>query len=251
MAALPYMQLYVADYLADTIHLDAEDHGAYLLIIMNYWQTGKPVPVSRLQKIARVSNDRWTVVKATLSEFFNDNGTEWVHERVERDLRDVMSAQTQRVAAGKASAEARKRVRRASDKEALQPPVNENPTTVQRPFNEVDTDKDTDKDNNNAPVKPVRHLSPSKPHDVDDQVWRDWLQLRKLKKAAVSQTVMDGAIRESAKAGLSLNDFLKIWCERGSQGLEAAWLKPSEQKGKKVPHAETWVGADYGQGGLM
>ena len=54
MAALPYMQLYIADYLADTMHLSAEEHGAYLLLMFNYWQTGKPIPKNRLAKIARL-----------------------------------------------------------------------------------------------------------------------------------------------------------------------------------------------------
>lgn len=59
MAALPYMQLYIADYLADTMHLSAEEHGAYLLLMFNYWQTGRAIPKSRLAKIARISNERW------------------------------------------------------------------------------------------------------------------------------------------------------------------------------------------------
>ncbi|MFS8659560.1 YdaU family protein, partial [Salmonella enterica] len=83
MAALPYMQLYIADYLADTMHLSAEEHGAYLLLMFNYWQTGRAIPKSRLAKIARISSERWGAVEESLREFFIDNGTEWIHERIE------------------------------------------------------------------------------------------------------------------------------------------------------------------------
>lgn len=126
MAALPYIQLYVADYLADTMHLSTEEHGAYLLLIFNYWQTGKPIPKVRLSRIARVPNDRWPAVEASLSEFFNDNGNEWVHERIERDLLAVDSTRNQRSAAGKASAAAKKPEKKRS--------TNGNPTPVQRPL---------------------------------------------------------------------------------------------------------------------
>lgn len=70
MAALPYMQLYIADYLADTMHLSAEEHGAYLLLMFNYWQTGKPIPKNRLAKISRLTNERWADVEPSLREFF-------------------------------------------------------------------------------------------------------------------------------------------------------------------------------------
>jgi len=68
------------------------------------------------------------------------------------------------------------------------------------------------------------------PPDVEKQVWDDWLSLRKSKGAKVTQTVLDGAISESVKAGMSLENFLRIWCLRGSQGLQAEWLKPNERQ---------------------
>jgi hypothetical protein len=74
-----------------------------------------------------------------------------------------------------------------------------------------------------------RDSSPSKPESVSDQVWTDWLLLRKAKKAPVTQTVVDMAELESSKARLSLDAFLSIWCSRGSQGLQADWIKPDEK----------------------
>ncbi len=67
-----------------------------------------------------------------------------------------------------------------------------------------------------------------RPQEVDEQTWADWLKLRKAKKAPVTITVLDGARTEAAKAGMPLVEFFKVWCSRGSQGLEASWLKPAE-----------------------
>lgn len=92
MAALPYMQLYIADYLADTMHLSTEEHGAYLLLMFNYWQTGRAIPKNRLAKIARVSDEKWSEIEETLSEFFECDDDSWVHLRIERDLESVTSS---------------------------------------------------------------------------------------------------------------------------------------------------------------
>ncbi|MCU7218039.1 DUF1376 domain-containing protein [Pseudomonas sp. VE 196-7] len=92
MAALPYIQLYVADYLADTAHLTAEEHGAYLLLIFNYWQTGKPIPKPRLHRIARISPEHWPEIESVLAEFFEDDGERWIHLRLERDIESVMTS---------------------------------------------------------------------------------------------------------------------------------------------------------------
>lgn len=100
MAALPYMQLYIADYLADTMHLSTEEHGAYLLLMFNYWQTGKSIPKSRLPKIARMSNERWLSVETSLKEFFTESGNEWIHVETGPGLKPLT-----RIPRGKSSAD--------------------------------------------------------------------------------------------------------------------------------------------------
>lgn len=187
MAALPYMQLYVADYLADTMHLTTEEHGAYLLLIFNYWQTGKPIPVSRLARIARLSNDRWTDVERSLNEFFNERDGEWVHERIERDLESLHATQAQRIAAGKASAEARKNAAKSQPKASR----NARSTPVEISLNENPTNKEEKRREENIqdqkPVAPApspaksRKFDPLtvKPANVTEKAWADWCQHRR------------------------------------------------------------------------
>lgn len=154
MAALPYMQLYIADYLADTMHLSTEEHGAYLLLMFNYWQTGRAIPKNRLAKIARMSNDRWNAVETSLSEFFNDNGTDWVHERIERDLEGVRTSLEQKSAAGKASARARK-AKKSTQSERN---TNECSTVVNPPLQQDSDGNPTNKD----PDTDIKDLNPER-----------------------------------------------------------------------------------------
>ncbi|GLX87851.1 hypothetical protein Pfra02_04200 [Pseudomonas fragi] len=148
MAALPYMQLYVADYLADTSHLTVTEHGAYLLLMFNYWQRGQSFKAKdqqslnkRLATVARMSNEEWADVAESLAEFFNVSPTEWEHKRIARDLQAVHLKSTKASTAGKAS---------AASKRAKKPavvPTNVS-TSVEHPlqqsFNHTDTDTDTD-----------------------------------------------------------------------------------------------------------
>jgi hypothetical protein len=66
------------------------------------------------------------------------------------------------------------------------------------------------------------------PPDVSQQIWVDWVALRKSKKAPITQTVLNGAIAEAKILGWPLEKFLAEWCSRGSQGLKAEWIvKPN------------------------
>ncbi len=95
-------------------------------------------------------------------------------------------------------------------------------SSTPEPVPDTSKEKRKRKEETRAPAAHVR------PPDIPEQVWSDWLALRKAKRAPVTQTVVDGARAEAEKAGVALADFLAIWCRRGSQGLEASWLKPEE-----------------------
>lgn len=80
--------------------------------------------------------------------------------------------------------------------------------------------------------------APSRPDGVTEQTWADWLALRNAKRAPVTATVLKSATSEAAKAGMTLERFLGIWCARGSQGLQADWLKPNERMPQGPPAAQ-------------
>ena len=81
-----WMPLYVGDYLADTRRLTTEHHGAYLLLIMEYWQKGTPLPDDddQLGQITGLGK-RFKAARATLQQFFNVEGGQWRHGRVDRE----------------------------------------------------------------------------------------------------------------------------------------------------------------------
>ena len=216
MAALPYIQLYPADYLADTAHLNAAQHGAYLLLIMNYWQTGAPLKDSnvRLANVARMSQQEWLETREMLEEFFDIKDGEWIHHRIERDLSGVYSKSKNASIAGKASAEAR-RIKRLTNVA----------TNVQRKANHTDTDTDTDT------KKDQKLLSPDKP---DDGMFSKFWSVYPNKKAK-------GAAEKAwAKAKPDQLLFERIIQAVMKQRASEDWLKDG---GKFIPHPASWLNA--------
>lgn len=81
------MPLYVADYLADTSRLTTEQHGAYLLLILDYWRNGSPPDNDEvLRQITKLSPDAWSNAQAMLKSFFDIIDGRLVHHRIEKEL---------------------------------------------------------------------------------------------------------------------------------------------------------------------
>lgn len=105
MSAPLWMPLYVADYLGDTGHLSTVEHGAYMLLIMHYWQHGGlPDDEEKLARIVRLRPKEWSNICSTLADLFLPG---WRHKRIDAELAKAQQVIDKRRAAGRASAEQR------------------------------------------------------------------------------------------------------------------------------------------------
>jgi hypothetical protein len=89
------MKFYVQDYLDDTVHLNAEQHGAYMLLIMFYWHHGSlPDDDTQLALITRCSRQKWQgSMKKALQPFFHQG---WRHKRIDLELAKLDTLHTKR-----------------------------------------------------------------------------------------------------------------------------------------------------------
>lgn len=87
MSATPFMQLYVGDYLADTIDLTTEQHGAYLLLLITMWRNDASLPndPKKLARIARVHPPRWSKVWGAIEHFFDVSGDRITNKRLSKE----------------------------------------------------------------------------------------------------------------------------------------------------------------------
>lgn len=263
MAALPYMQLYVADYLADTAHLTTEEHGAYLLLLFSYWQTGKPLREDRLSSVSRLSNERWASVEQSLKEFFHAQNGTWTHFRVEADLAKVGSKSKNNSEAGKASARARALAKQELENSKLTNVTTNAEQTYQRNVNharsgDTDTDTDTDQDQKHlsldatlplegellpdqrakkrpkkAPVELVT-LGQLMAEGCDEQHAKDWLVVRKQKKAPLTVTAWNGVKAQASKAAITPAQAVQIAAENGWSGFNSTWARGESGNGQRA-----------------
>lgn len=109
MSEQPFMQLYVADYLADTLDLSTVEHGAYLLILMTMWRHDARLPndMAKLARIARMSVTKFKPVWAEISRFFEVDGDAITNRRLSKEHEKARKKSEVRATAGKAGGHAK------------------------------------------------------------------------------------------------------------------------------------------------
>jgi uncharacterized protein YdaU (DUF1376 family) len=84
MTNRPWMPLFIADYRRDTMLLEPEEHGVYLLLIMEYWVAGSlPNNEQKLAKICGISRTKFAKISKKIRHFFS---VSWTHKRIDQEL---------------------------------------------------------------------------------------------------------------------------------------------------------------------
>jgi len=101
-----WMPLYIGDYLADTSRLTTEQHGAYLLILMDYWRNGPPLDDDEeLATIAKLSAAQWRKHAPKIRALFRSTDGRLVQKRAEEEReRAGLISDKRSVAGGKGAA---------------------------------------------------------------------------------------------------------------------------------------------------
>jgi len=203
-----YYKRNLGDYAKKAGRLTMLQHGSYTLLIDScYDREVFPTLEQALEWTWASTEAEVEAVKFVLSRFFTlDKDGCYVQDRILQELLEYH-----------AKADTNKRIAIERETKRREKSTNREPSVNEPPPNHKPIT------NNHKPIK-ERATSVACPPDVNEQVWQDWLQLRKSKKASVTETVVKGARSEAAKLGWGLESFLVEWCTRGSQGLKAEWI---------------------------
>jgi DNA-binding PadR family transcriptional regulator len=77
-----------------------------------------------------------------------------------------------------------------------------------------------------APPRTKKLFLVARPNGVSEQVWNDFIALRKAKRAPLSATALSVIVKEAEKAAMHIEEALTECVTRGWQSFKAEWIKP-------------------------
>ena len=220
-----WMPIYIGDYLSDTTRLTTQQHGAYFLLMMDYWKSGPPPDDDVvLAQITKLTSDAWSIVRASLEHKFSIKNGRWIHNRIDKEIilakkKSVDASAKAKVAANKRWGKDNKNASsntKSNTKSNTQAMPEQCPSPSPSPLIKTNTLSQAPKFNFKDELKKL---------GVTDQHADDWLQVRKEKKAANTQTAFDAFLVEIKRSGKSVDDAVKIAAENGWKGFRAEWLQ--------------------------
>ena len=204
-----WMPLYIADYLSATSRLTTEQHGAYLLLMMDYWKNGAPPDNDQiLAQITKLSPIAWTNARTMLQPFFEVSDGIWIQRRIESEMVKANHNKQVNSKRGKAGAEARWG----------------NAPSIPDASLEVCSAYSTSPSPSPSPLTTPATTKIQTPEGVSLEVWDSFVKQRKASRAVITTTVIKSIQKEADKAGWTLEQALAECAARGWRGFKADWV---------------------------
>jgi uncharacterized protein YdaU (DUF1376 family) len=220
-----YYQHHIGDFIKDTSFLTNEEIGIYLKLIWLYYDTEKPLP-NDIYTLSMKTNarDNQDAVNRILEMYFELIENEWHHTRCDKEIAEYAEFCAKQKANGL----------KGGRPKATQVEPNGNPTGYQaKPKKTLTT--------NHKPLT-TNHINT--PEGVSESLFKDFLEVRKAKKAKWTETALKGLQREALKANLTLEQVMQLCCERGWAGFKAEWAKDAPASQSKDD--KSWMFSNEG-----
>lgn len=251
---------HLGDYAKDTGHLSALEHGCYTLLTDWYYASEKPIPAGKVYRICKASSKQErAAVDAVLSEFFKKDGAEWRHKRIDAEIAKCQESTSDNEdrKENERERQRRHRERRKALFEALReldevPPYDTSTPDLEALLSRV-TKRDCTRDesvsvtpdatanqepiaNNQLPVIKNPWPDLSSLNGIDFSKWpslptletmRQWLKVRKTKRATNSQIAMDDVCEQMLLAeqqGVSAEDCIRYAVKKSWSGFKIEWI---------------------------
>ena len=207
-----YFEYNIKDYRADAFQLTLIQHGAYKQLMDQYYLNESPLALDLeglfYDLLIRGEDEKKAIV-FILEKFFDKTESGYVHKRCDSVIEKYKAK------SDKNRNSANTRWNKVRDANALpqecERNANQEPLTINK---ETKTKVNT-------------------PEGVDTNLWNDYLQIRKAKKAPITDTAIQALVREADKAGKSLSQAITICVENNWVGFKAEWESvkqaPSDQ----------------------
>ncbi len=175
MSQAPVMPIYTDAYLADTMHLTCEQHGAYLKLLIVTWRNnGNPLPDDneRLCRILGLTMKRWLKMRPVIEEFFDLSDNTWRQKKLEKvwlevaNRRETNRDNGSRGGRPKSLKENNSTKPNGSVSVAVSETQNE-PILIHKPKEEENTSDEVQKKTENPKVKPYPFPKDWRPEERD------------------------------------------------------------------------------------
>jgi uncharacterized protein YdaU (DUF1376 family) len=213
-----YYPHHIGDYKSATMHLSNEEDLAYRRLLEMYYDTEQYIPLETqwVARRLRVGTDTLTSV---LKDYFVETEKGWKHLKCDQVIADYHEMAEKNRRNGKLGG------RPKANKHADVNPVGSQsvasgiPEATHSKANQEPITKTNNQDKKTVATKVAC------PKSVDQQVWDDWLAIRRAKKLPLTETAWKQILAEIDKSGFAVDVVIKECCLRGWAAFKVAWLK--------------------------